>query len=366
MYSIFTIILFNVTDLTALVSNTSKMNLPYARELIQSRIQSIFHQHQSTSISYFLQKITTDILQEILFFLPVQDQICFALSCKYLYIHFHAILMTENIRLPELLPPETRPVLCRNVDIEQRPRIKLLRQLEDSHWKYCSECWSLHPQSLWRIPRSICPLILKLYCPPSYEPSHCMEYTGRVDICPCLTITLRDKLHLIETCKLARERIHYGREYYYNGILYHQSYGRLQRYLRHRCTFTDHPFAKVNVKTTMWVDEETLTFWVGSQYNFIYQEDSSKWLPSGLKTPWMCPHKNTAGWLRRFFREAGSGYSGYPKYSFPLSCHCLSPPSCRWNDSTVSNEPHFLKISVKRNLGNSEWPDRNWDRNCHH
>lgn len=87
------------------------------------------------------------------------------------------------MQLPQLLPPEKRPILCPNA--KKRPRIQLLLQLENNRWKYCSECWSLHPHSMWRTLRSIWRLHQKPYCSSCHllrGQSCYMPYAGEVDI----------------------------------------------------------------------------------------------------------------------------------------------------------------------------------------
>lgn len=329
------------------------MNLQYIHGQFQFMIRSIFCQYQSRS--YVLLKIPPEIVGIILALLPIPDQICFSLSCKYLYECFCFILEARGIRLPWLIPPEKRPILCSRPNIEQRPRIQLLRQLENSRWRYCSECWRLHPRSAWHNPRSIRFLSLKMHNSP-YQPLDsrgCMPYAGEVDICPCLTITFLDKLRLIETIKSARQRDPNERQYYYTNMLYHPSAGRLRKYLGHSCMFMNHPLAKVPIRTSLWLEGGTQNLCVTNCYHFKVLQESSN------KTPLIGPQKDKdfAKWLTQFFDEAGLTLSGWHEDGY------FSLPSCELRIVKPNNEPDFFQIEVVRYLGNGEWPDRMWNLN---
>lgn len=196
------------------------------------------------SISLFREKIPLDIVVNILHFLSVTDQVCFSLSCKYLYTTFLIFLDVHDEQLPKLLPLEKRPVLCYNSDIEHRPRIQLLRRLQDSRWEYCGYCWILHRRHTWCSKFLGLPLIrrfssnsidskLQLGHEPRLSVAH--AHAGEVDLCPCLTITSPDKLHIIRTINSLRGRSHGTREYYYNNILYRAVAGQTRNILAHDC-----------------------------------------------------------------------------------------------------------------------------------
>jgi hypothetical protein len=139
-------------------------------------------------------------------------------------------------------------MLCLNA--QKPPRIQLLLRLENDRWKYCNECWNLHPHSTWRALRVNWRLLFH-QIRYNYRYKHPEQicdvlYAGEADLCPCLTITFRDKLFLIEKCRQVKQ----GKKEYYNDFNNHPNFGTLdKKAIWHICSFTDHPFAKVQVTT---------------------------------------------------------------------------------------------------------------------
>lgn len=298
---------------------------------------------QSPSTNHTVQKLPQEIVNMIFALLSVPDQVCFSLCCKRLLAYLHSYLEAQETRLPQLLPRERRPVLCPNA--KKRPRRQLLLQLQNNRWKYCSECWSLHPQFTWRDLRSICRRRQK----PSHKPSG-----GEIDICPCLTITFRDKMHLIETCRNAREPTRQNR----SNVRDNPSFGKLHESLWHNCTFADHPFAKANVTTTLWTEESIGCLRVSNLYKFeILQGNPSQTLPPSLKATLTRPHKGTENWLGRFFDEAGSSFLGWNKKYPP--CPSFRYDEGNWGGSMVTGEgPQSFELTITRNLGNDDWSSK--------
>lgn len=316
-----------------------------------ARVRTII---STKSTNHVVERIPLEIVDIIFSFLPVPDQICFSLSCRHIFTCLLSALKERKMQLSELLPREKRLVLCPSAT--KRPWVQFLRQLENKRWKYCSQCWTLHPHlgSTSRLPYCPgCHLLRERICP--------IPYAGKVDLCPCLAITFRDKLQLMEICKQVQQDVHDGKKYYYNNVLYHPSHGKSQKALFHECSFTDHPLAMVKIKTFFWVEEKTTSLKVGNQYKFeISQGTSSQALSSSLETALACPHWDTKNWIAEFFAEAGSDFFGWNKYRL------LSPIFGTWVSEEMSGAgdgPYSFEICASRNLGNREWPNRIWDRN---
>ena len=330
----------------------------------RSRVQIVFSRF-SRSRTWTIQEIPPEIVHMIFEILSIPDLICFSLSCKYTLTCLYSFLKKLAVPLHNLLPHEERPILSPNA--QRKPIVQLLHQLENSRWKYCSECWNLHPRP--KPPRGLLGMSINR----SHKEPHCSNclvlreqyictpYTGEVDICPCLTITFRDKTRLIEACKRARESTHNGREYYFDNILYHSSYGKLQKELWHDCTFTDHPFTNVQVQTSFWIEGRTINLHVKNVYRFKLSEG----IPSQVLSPSMkclpCAHGDIGAWLGRFFTEAGSSFRGWGE----------KPPSrpsfLYWDDlerKRTRREPRPFEITVIRDLGNTAWPNMIWEGNC--
>jgi hypothetical protein len=162
---------------------TPNMTLSHARAKRWPLLQAVLRQHPPQFLN--VQKLPPEVVGVILTYLTEPDQVCFSLSCKYLFACFHFFLQAHDLQLAQLLPPEKRQKLCPNV--EKRPRIKLLHQLENSRWKYCSACWSLHPHSAWQDPRWTWRSYRKpccFECQPLHGQNECMAYAGEGEVCP--------------------------------------------------------------------------------------------------------------------------------------------------------------------------------------
>jgi hypothetical protein len=126
---------------------------------------------------------------------------------------------------------------------------------------------------------------------------------------------------------------------------YEISHGRL----RHRCTFTDHPFAHLEVVTKLWNEGPYLL--ASSSYEFQMGENMpSIDIPSGLRTPFIFPEEDVRSWLRSFFYEASSRFSGWPK-----------------DDNIISlkdGRPTKLEIQTLGNLGHRDFPNQDWLDHC--
>ena len=316
------------------------------------------------------EKVPLDILVNILYFLSISDQVCFSISCKYLYGSFLVVLRIHEIDLSKLLPFEKRPVLCYNNDVENRPRIQLLRRLEDSRWEYCQYCWAVHPRHTWcsqvlglRLPRRFHykPIVLNLQLSNELQPS--ILHAGKVDIRPCPTITFPDKLHLKRTISTIRNNDTVTCEYYYNNILYRPVIG-IPDMLCHDCeALTGDPSTKLQVRTWLWVDQATQDLRVTNTYTFGLSDNSliRRVLVSGRKAPFTPPHEETRRLLRRFFNKSGSSFSGWHE-SDPDTCTSFS--TCSFEVLYDIKAPETFKLSVRRNLGNDEWPNDVWKQNC--
>lgn len=304
--------------------------------------KSVFGRQYST----FITEIPSENIHIIFIFLSAPDQICLSLSCKHLYACFLSFLNARGISLPQLLQREKRPTLCPNVEIEKRPRIKLLRQIQNKRWRYCYECWNLHPRSAWHSPRlyhfpKTYPGTLQLY-----GQFDCMLLAGQVDICPCLTIAFLGKLDLMEKLRSIQYKDHIGNEHYYNEILFH---GSGLGFVRHICKFNKHPLAKVIIVSDLQVLGRNL--YVDTFHKFVpitFPEFISQGLSSGMKTPLICPLKDTRKWMKQFFFEAGSDFSGF---------------SCAEEFDVVDTgniSMYNLQMRIRRNLGLDKWPDEIW------
>lgn len=275
--------------------------------------------------------ISQEIMDMILTHLEADDQICLALTCKTLFYSFQLFLRDKKIELRQLFASPRQRTIYRKDELKyHQPRKEFLHRLEDPRWRYCAQCWNLHRHSAWYWPWYWYwpwPLLQFLNYSQKSIPitttlrSLCTPYAKTKDICPCLTITLPDKLHVIDLIqkKLAEDRVSTTRTMFYNGTLYYPA-GCRQASLDHVCRFRSHPLAIIRITSTLIWNEKTGRLMVRSTYHFRDSKEFDKhlirewrsytdfggvqYLPVGFKTVLMCPHKSPKRWLNQFFIEA--------------------------------------------------------------
>lgn len=149
---------------------------------------------------HIVHKMPREILDIIFALLSVPDRICFSLTCKHVFSCLQSCLAAQKTQRSLLLPREERTMLCPRP--KELPRNQLLLRLENERWIFCNDCWILHPRTPWWSMA-----LLKPYCPECHllQEQPCSELSsGEVDICPYLSITARDSVRLLETCKALR------------------------------------------------------------------------------------------------------------------------------------------------------------------
>lgn len=123
------------------------------------------------------------IFAEIFENLGLVDQVCFALTCKILFTKYKGIVKDKAVLPPQ---PTVHHLPLSFVNSDDKLRVKLLVQLEDSRWAYCAECFLLKPRGMFA-PDALAVLPLK---------RRCTRYDGVIRLCPCLHFTRRDRNHV--------------------------------------------------------------------------------------------------------------------------------------------------------------------------
>lgn len=271
--------------------------------------------------------------------LPTEDRACLALTCKHLFFRYCSVHKAPELHNSRPVYGK-KPVLCSNAE-KQLPS-SFLRRLENSRWQFCLECWKLHPRTKRQLPwQNHCYECHLLYG------GQCVIDAGIVDICPCVSITYRDLLRLIESVKSLQSSSRTGEELYYGEVLSRDSYHGV---LVHHCKIKDHPEAEAEITTKIFL---------GNEYSLIVQ---NKYLFKSFKStseashPSTCPHENTVKWLQSFSKDAGGGFTGYRKV-FRRYLPCEVTPITR------RSEGESFEVTVKRDLGNGEGNNKNWKFN---
>lgn len=291
-------------------------------------------------------KLPVELVTAILGPLAVEDQVCFSLSCKYLYNCFVSSLGAETKKLSQLFPRKNYLILSPNV--EKSPRIQLLRRLQSEEWEYCCDFWILHPKLSHTNPQSrYCLPCQKLHGRQCFKHGLCMPYAGVVALCPCLTISFRDKIQIMEDITGASG----GRCKTSTAVCWNTT----PRKLQHECEIK-HPTIDARLQTFIWrrdmqYGKQHLV--VLSEYKFKFSHGSTS---SFSKSEAMCPHEDAKSWLKQFFAEAGSSFLGWPGRQSGVAD--TSFEEVYFEIST--NKKDTLGISFERVLGSFHWPDRYW------
>lgn len=174
------------------------------------RLQTAIQAHYPrTARSSALVSQDDAVLSRICKYLSVVDQACLSLSCKTLYCKLGEIAKHSQLAFPRLLKIRI-PILC--VNSPNVPRNQLLIRLQDRHWSYCSKCLKLHPRKEFK-------RWLLLSSPWRRA---CSDHAGVVDICPCISLTVRDREKIFErlNSSVKPEKSAFGafNSFFVNGI----------------------------------------------------------------------------------------------------------------------------------------------------
>lgn len=290
-------------------------------------------------------KLPAEIVTIILEPLAVEDKVCFSLSCKYIYNCFTSLLSAERMQLSHLLPREKYPTLFPNID--KAARIQLLRRLQNAEWEYCCDCWILHPRPRPRdLQGRYCLPCQKLHGRQCFTHGLCMPYAGVVALCPCLTISFRDKIKILEDIISTPED-----QWQFGSTVCR---GSSRENLLHSCRI-QHPTIDAHLHTSIGhgIRQGKAHLIISSRYVFSFSHESASSLS---KSEAMCPHENIKRWLKQFFTEAGSSFSGWRCKRPDVSQPFLPEIDVK----ITANGKQTLAVSFERDLGSFDWPDRYW------
>lgn len=249
---------------------------------------------------------------------------------------------------PHLVPHETPATLCPEVIPNESSKTNILNRLKNNRWKYC-HCYCQCYQKLYPPPKWHHRLVLPLSRGPCF-------YAGEVDICPCLSIKFPDLRDLIDMVRSQKKDGPPDHSKYRDYHMFHKlRVGNVRNYMSHNCVFTEHPLLNIQIMTILWIDERTQSLRVMTCYAICGSQDILSQILANTKA---LGHKDIAEWLRRTFVEAGSAFSGWHKNSYFLI-------SSNRPEVPKEHEPTLLEIFTVRNLGDGQWPNKQWKINVH-
>ncbi|OJJ67287.1 hypothetical protein ASPBRDRAFT_186484 [Aspergillus brasiliensis CBS 101740] len=314
-------------------------------------ILSKLHLKRKASFSVLPPKL----IEKIFLFLNTPDMVSFGLSCKYILGCLKSYLERQKKQLHQLLPPEKRKRVSPNST--QQPRRQLLLQLECHRWRYCGDCGILHPDSTWQALRGFRETHLKRSqccsgCSILQGSLRCMPYAGEVDICPCMSITFVDKLHLIQLCRSANRFVRLRNANSDKQPAIQKPHDDL----RHSCVFTGNPLFRATTDAEFWYDDKDMRLYVYSLYLFYTAHE----FPSkSLQSLSVCPDKDIVKCAQQILHNGGSSFTGCNRNRSTRSLYHNV-----WGKSKYVAGAYYFGISNVRDLGNSEWPNSAWSRNC--
>lgn len=266
-------------------------------------------QHQQPLIF----RLPNELLLQIQLLLPLVSRACLGLSCKTFLTLSGSVLRDEELRFPRIIFDRDQGLRC---DKATTARCELMLRLEDDRWRYCSRCLKLHPA------REFHPLELEI--PACWR--RCNHLAGIVDLCPCLRLTFRDKLRLVEQLKQRDSR-----PYAFGDRVWHE------------CAMLDPPWA-IQVQIAPSIEHGQLV--VRTQYAFGPQMDKRPFRCSDMPSIWRCPHDTIFG-------------------SCFVECdRCATAVVCDYRSSDL--EQYRYVVRVHRTLGaeDGSQPDVRWERQC--
>lgn len=259
----------------------------------------LFNQtHDATSFK----NLRFKILIQIVAHLQMIDQVCLALTCKALWVHFQTLLNSQNLDLSRLFPDESRS-RCSDT-FYSTPRVELLYRIQNKRWKFCRMCWKLHRCSRISGSKGSLP----------YKPE-CMPFPGTIDLCLCLKY--HPELDFLRTVRYVDvpnglpmtvlDRWTFTSPGRWEGPSHHS----------HARAFDGVEYLSLDVLTTLYWKSDTNTLLVDSTYGFSEpgflkkllrdEERSARRLLAerGIRISLFYEYDRTQQWLRQFFRDAG-------------------------------------------------------------
>lgn len=267
-----------------------------------------------------LTKLPMELLLRIASYLPLPSQVCLALSCKGLYRILKAVLAAEELRFPRVSPrkpafPGDRYYLTRPYCL----RMELLLLLEDGYWACCGCCQKLHPRKEFGRP-SLAVFPLRRIC---------TSGAGLVDLCPCITLTLRNRKNIVEYL-MGRGKQNIDLKF--KGCLKDSCNDKGERCLSHECNI--YSTVKVDIVLSLTRGDRLIAC---NRY-----ELPSAALAPGMESVYCCRHYYLWDYVYRMLR-----------YSPVQRCNrCCTKMVRRINLST----PDSTVVILTRDLGRGLWP----------
>lgn len=290
----------------------------------------------STLLETTIFHIPPGIIDQILTYLPLEDKACFIITCSHFYFQYQVFLNDKSLR--ECRPIDMsgnfdtltkRPkVIYRKGSVTARPKIKLLRRLENENWKLCFDCWKLYPT----IKSADTETGTDANADSPTKP--CMSNAGIVELCPCVNLTFTDCININRALIfISSGTWNIPQEWFANlfHIAWHDD-TESDGVLRHDCPTHNwfkgayhhhHPFEKIRVK----MDISQRVQADGADYLYVRREITLV-LPEGMKALYAFM------WLYDYFED--------------------DPKTMYFGEGSVDQEG-FICLETEKCLGRARW-----------
>lgn len=320
------------------------------RKIILGLIQVLWNKAPKDAA---LLRLNKTILEMIYRKLSLVDQVCLSLSCKELFCRFGTILKHKDLEFPLLLRIRD-PILCVNGRDVLRNQIFL--RLENRRWAYCAKCLKLHPR------REFTRRLLKQ----SALGRSCTCYAGIADLCPCISMTIRNRDQLVNILKSPAKptKTKYGPFEYDFDDAGHPTLG-------HVCLFSTRSGYDMRVALVLFIKTGQLCIAARHTINFS-SSDAHLTAEPTFACPYqdllsLVPQDQTSKDFHRY-QNVRSSKAYQDLLSLvpdkPDSEACTMCPTCITKQD-LCEDMCQVAFWVVRNLGNFEWPaDCHWLKQC--
>lgn len=282
------------------------------------------------------------VLYDIGGFLPPISKACLALSCKRLHSVYAKALESPDIHFPKTFQQHGR--IRKHFDSLRSERWQFLRYLENRHWRCCSFCLKLHRVTEFSR-KELDRVAEKRGC-------NMGRWAGIVELCPCIRLTFRDKLKLVEQLRLDSHRP--------RGLAdLDLSAGSPHEF--HSCTIPGPQI--IFTRIFLVLDEGDLK--VVTTYEATCLDESDQWgkiLPTRL----ICPHLGATTYVREMnwarFQPNSQDTVSYEKARIAISCYWCGAGIGDFR-AQYTKDKRTAKACFKttRNLGiSSQTPTYDW------
>ncbi|PYI03959.1 hypothetical protein BO78DRAFT_399328 [Aspergillus sclerotiicarbonarius CBS 121057] len=284
-------------------------------------------------------RLPPHLLERILELLPLSSQACLVLTCHTLYRIYTPILQDHRLRFPRLLANRDPTISLGQANV---PRNIFLRQLQNHKWSFCEACLKLHPRTEMA------------------EGNLCHAHAGIVDLCPCLTLTPRDKFRLVRVLRNisnAKDRRHYSIEQDPRFEVLTDRDPRFPQWMVKKCLRALFHRCTVHYHANVWMDVR-IRFYLASKHKIpilVAHTDYKVTLYSrpllASMTPYFaCPHRSLLPWA--FHRHWHSS-------------DCLVCDAWLRLNRIPDIDGKERDVHVVRDLGGFRWPpDIRWEQQC--